>query len=145
MTVTISALALHHFHVTLRPPAKDPKTEAKPVETTGKRKNTKKLVCSMIRSYHSNDRCTFLSLCLTLVISIQSIHYHPLQQRLLQLFILPRDNNILEFTTRQNSHHQRTTEIQIRFNTLRLNYTMRTSTDRLTQYWPVPHTRQDKS
>ena len=63
------------------------------------------------------------------------VQYHPLQQRLLQIFILPASW----------PHHQQTTEVQISFNTLRLNYTMRPP-NRLTPYecWRVPFTRQGK-
>ena len=39
---------------------------------------------------------------------------------------------VLEFTTRQNCHHQSIAKNQISLNTLRLNYTMHSSSDRLT-------------
>ena len=63
--------------------------------------------------------------CITLDISTTK-HSIP-SIRVLQIQILPQDNNILEFTTRYNRHYQRMTEIQISFNIFRLKYTMHPS------------------
>ena len=35
------------------------------------------------------------------------IRYYSFQQRLLQIFIVSKENKLFEFTTRQNNHHQR--------------------------------------
>ena len=52
---------------------------------------------------------------------VHSLQFHQHQQKLLKILILSQDIERLEFTTRQNSHHCRTTAIQSSFDTPRLN------------------------
>ena len=87
--------------------------------------NIRTKTCSMLLSW-PNDHRTIERGCMSEIklrttkytrhLNSKAFHTTHTSKCCYKYAFLPRTNNILEFTNRQNSHYQRTTQIQISFN-----------------------------